>query len=155
MGFQAIHDFLYDLYVKASEFTPEVTSDHCQGKPACRPLLQFRKRKGKRPRILKKREPNSGKQLAKPPVLRQLPHGNYVDYLRMFRARHPEIPVTLKLFCKVAECVISDYFYLKRFWYSGLLSSCLKSRQRLTSIVLQFGYWTWVIVRQISGPSPS
>lgn len=94
---QLIHDFLYSLYVKVSENLPEVVTDRPSQVRSCK-ILQFKKGRGKRPRLRKKRDPKPLRD-GNAHQLRQLPPGTYSDYLRMFRAQHADEKVTLGLFC--------------------------------------------------------
>ena len=114
---EIVHDFLHYLYQTLSEPMPEVVIDadpEGQKLQICKPL-RFKKRKGKRPRILKKQDPPLTEAKAK--LLRQLPPGSYNDYLRMFRAKHPEIVVSKKLFMRVLLLKLNTFYFIHMVLY--------------------------------------
>lgn len=100
---EKIFGFLTEMYVKYSEPMPDVQSRHhgpassrCQtDKP-----VRFRLRKGKRPRRAKKRDPELTEESSH--QLRLLPPGSFVDYHRMFLARHPDCRASFKMFTRAA-----------------------------------------------------
>ena len=95
-----IHDYLHGLYVKATDALPEVQATRtAPGAVGVRKGLAFRKARGKRPRIARKRDVK--KDAGSSVEVRHLPHGSYMDYLKMLRAAHPTEHLSLKLFMRV------------------------------------------------------
>lgn len=98
---ELIHNFLHSLYVKCTESLPEGTS--CSALvPSSR--QRFNTARGKRPRILKKRE--AKKDPDTECEVRYLPPGNYVDYLRLLQSENPAARVSLRLFMRAARWFI-------------------------------------------------
>ena len=119
---ELILDFLTYLYVKHSEPMPEVRTNPTMQTDR---KLQFRKVRGKRPKQLKKRNDKLDEVTGKD--LRMLPPGTYSDYLKLFKAKHPETQVSFKLFTRVLWLTINriscaSHFFLEvlRFFSSPL-----------------------------------
>ena len=107
---QLVHDFLYNLYVKVSDATPEVSTHSYEGKVQECKALRFRRFRGKRPRLQKKRDDKLDEHNSC--LVRQLPPGTYMDYLRIFRAEHPDVNVNIRLFMKVFWRVSSIFRFV-------------------------------------------
>lgn len=105
---ELIHDFLTELYLKQSEPTPEVNAD-TGGRRQTSKGLRFRKRKGKRPRKLIKRDGDIDEATVK--GMRLLPASSYSDWLRLFESKHPHCKVSLKLFTRAAPLTILITFF--------------------------------------------
>ncbi len=116
---ELIHDFLTELYLKQSEPTPEVNAD-TGGRKQTSKALMFRKRKGKRPRRLIKRDGDIDEATVK--GMRLLPASSYSDWLRLFESRHPDCKVSLKLFTRASQLTVMITF----FEFIGQML-CLKS----------------------------
>lgn len=108
---QIIHDYLHGLYLKATDVLPEVQArrtDPEGAKPG--KGLAFRKVRGKRPRIARKRDVKKAPGCSS--EVRHLPHGSYMDYLRLLRAAHPTERLSYKLFTRAPGMHGVTYIYI-------------------------------------------
>lgn len=92
---ELIFDFLTKIYLRHSEPMPEVQADV---RMQTNRKLRFRKARGKRPKRDKKRNDKLCESGVK--ELRMLPPGSYSDYLKLFKAEHPFVRVSFKLFTR-------------------------------------------------------
>ena len=93
-----IFEFLTEMYVQNAEPAPECSSDAPR-------TVRFRKacRRGKRPRREQKKDLAGSWDAETAKSLRLLPAGTYTDYLNLFKAKHPEVRVSFKLFTRVSQ----------------------------------------------------
>ena len=99
---EVVHDFLHYLYTEVSEPMPETVTDVHEGQSLSTivpRMLRFRKARGKRPKMFEKRAKEKIDEEGAKKV-RFLPPGSFTDYLKLLRARVPDVHVSLKLFCK-------------------------------------------------------
>jgi len=93
-----IFDFLTEMYIKNAEPAPECSSDAPRA-------VRFRNacRRGKRPRREQKKDLAESWDAETAKSLRLLPAGTYTDYLKLFKAKNPEVTVSFKLFTRVSQ----------------------------------------------------
>ena len=116
-----VHDYLAEIYEKIAEPMPEASEAGMVRSMA------FRKRKGKRPRILKAQRKIMEKDRRKS-AMRLLPPGTYTDYLAILRNRHPTMRLSLKLFsdaprfrgCGMSLSVLFQGFCIQAFLTFGV-----------------------------------
>ena len=99
---ELIHEYLMELYLKSSEPVPEANANHAGVEPE--KTLKFRKRKGKRPRCLRKRDEALTETTVK--GLRLLPPGSCLDYFRLFKAKNVDSGATFKTFLRVTLSLV-------------------------------------------------
>lgn len=95
-GRALICEFLEELYQSMSEPMPEATGGASSG-PRC---MNFRRHRGRRPKLssLQFKVKSESHQQPGSKRLRHLPPGTFTDYLMLFREKHPDTKVSLKLF---------------------------------------------------------